>query len=189
MLTFTGERMVPWATEMQKRPDLVQEHLARYLWALSWAAGRDVVDLGCGTGYGSFILSFVANSVWGVDVEPDAIRFAALHFNGRLALIFGALDLDGVNELPAADVYVAFEVLEHLQRPGWVIEMTTGSTLLWSVPVNHDSSFHKHVYSLDQAEALVPGSTIWYQAAGGAVIVKGDPLCPSIPKLVLGVRS
>lgn len=181
-MDFTGERVVPWAKSMRARPDLMQAHIARYNWALSGVVGRAVVDLGCGTGYGSFILSFLAERVIGLDVDEEAIEFARSQFRGVEFLV---CDLEAMDELPAADVYVAFEILEHLKKPKALAEKIRGH-LVWSLPVNNHSEFHRHTYSLAEAEAFLPGSEIWYQTPPGIILPK--LYARFSPSHIVGVR-
>ena len=46
----------------------MSEHASRYALALVFAGGRHVLDLGCGTGYGSEMLTWAAASVRGFDL-------------------------------------------------------------------------------------------------------------------------
>ena len=59
MLKFTGERIVPGADNCEKlfARKMYQEHIARYLFASQFVGGRDVLDVGCGVGYGSHWLA------------------------------------------------------------------------------------------------------------------------------------
>lgn len=94
------------------------EHLARYLFAAAFCAGRRVLDIACGSGYGAYILKIMgAAEVIGVDSDAPAIAGARRHYCAegvefRVADAT-ALDLDGA----PFDLIVAFETLEHLEDP------------------------------------------------------------------------
>src|SRR5581483_2249703 len=64
LLEFTGERVVPG----QVHDDLWNEHFSRYAWAGRFAAGRRVLDAGCGAGYGRVELGATAAGVVGIDL-------------------------------------------------------------------------------------------------------------------------
>lgn len=108
---FTGERVIPGQVD----PDLWNEHLARYLFAARLARHKHVLDLACGTGYGSAELARSAGSVVAVDRAPEAVQHARLYFaRPNVAYVQGS-----VTSLPFADasfqLVTAFEVIEHLQ--------------------------------------------------------------------------
>ena len=72
-LEATGERYIP--TMMQ--PEVAVEHWHRYLIASRFVAGKRVLDIACGEGYGSALLSQTAASVVGVDISADAVQHAS----------------------------------------------------------------------------------------------------------------
>ena len=147
MVEFTGERVVPG----QVSDDLWSEHLARYAFARRYAAGKRVLDCGCGTGYGSVELAEAAIEVTGVDVSADAIDYARANYgraNTRY-LIGSCLDL----AFPAGsfDVLVAFEVIEHLKSFRQFIEesarvLTPSGLFIVSTP-------NKNYYAESRAES------------------------------------
>src|SRR6266403_1091939 len=51
-------------------------HLAAYLYAATLARDRDVLDAGCGTGFGTVMLAETARRVLGIDHSEDAIAVA-----------------------------------------------------------------------------------------------------------------
>lgn len=52
----------------------MEQHVARYAWAFRFCEGKHVVDVGCGGGYGSFLLSWVAREVDAVDRDGRRSR-------------------------------------------------------------------------------------------------------------------
>jgi len=106
---FTGERVIPGHVN----DDLWAEHVARYALATRFAQGRRVLDLGCGTGYGTADLAQVASAAVGVDLAPDAIDYAVSHFPAARFLACSASAVP----FPSAsfDLVTAFEVIEHLR--------------------------------------------------------------------------
>jgi SAM-dependent methyltransferase len=97
---------------------MAAEHHLRYRWVADLAVGKSVLDAGCGTGYGSQILSKAgARRVVGVDVEKDTLRNPSAE-----NLEFAVAD---IHELPyddgEFDVVVCFEVIEHVDGRNAVI--------------------------------------------------------------------
>jgi len=104
------ERIVPGETS----PGILALHLKRYEFALRWSEGADVLDAGCGVGYGSAHLGRQARSVLGVDSSAVALRHARAHY-AAANVDFMQADLA---ELPipdsSFDLVCAFETIEHL---------------------------------------------------------------------------
>lgn len=97
-------------------------HETRYLWAADHLAleGASVLDLGCGSGYGAFVLAEKAASVHAADSCEEAIAFARQLYkkpNLRYSKM-NACSPTLVEELSPCtyDIIVSFEVIEHLER-------------------------------------------------------------------------
>jgi SAM-dependent methyltransferase len=92
-------------------------HLRAYTEAVGQAAGRDVLDVGCNTGYGTAMFAGTARRIVGVDVSPGAIA-AARHRTDAPGAEF--VLVDGTS-LPFADatfdLVTSFQVLEHVLDP------------------------------------------------------------------------
>jgi 2-polyprenyl-3-methyl-5-hydroxy-6-metoxy-1,4-benzoquinol methylase len=130
----SAERIVPGANAS---PYMVQ-HVGRYLWAMDAARGKDVIDLGCGDGYGAFLLSWVASSVVGIDLSDAAITEARQKYSGHPSgPEYRIGDLTQPAELPdSAQLATCFEVLEHVPQAQLVVEAAAQRVprLLMSVP-------------------------------------------------------
>lgn len=99
------------------RNDLFVAHESIYRFFARFAEGRDVLDAGCGTGYGTFALSRAARSVVGVDIDGASVRYAARHYRAP-NLRFMRADLEKlVFDGDAFDVVVSSNALEHLAEP------------------------------------------------------------------------
>ncbi len=176
---YTGERAVPWNPATGSR--VMHLHVMRYAWALPFCHNKRAVDLGCGCGYGAYMLSWVARDVLGVDVDTEAVKWAQQTYQaGNLRIAQGDVSVS----IPAGDVYVAFELLEHLDDPWSLVESIEG-TLVWSVPVHDDSTYHKHVFSAKRAERDFGGSIYW-QSVKGTIVPAEKASFPA--HHVLGVR-
>jgi ubiquinone/menaquinone biosynthesis C-methylase UbiE len=83
-----------------------------YRFISQWAGGGDVLDVGCGTGYGTAYLAKTANSVIGIDLSRAAIRLATQRYPAHLFRVMDAQQLSFPNE--SFDLIVSTENFEHL---------------------------------------------------------------------------
>src|SRR5438093_10994 len=87
-MDFTGERYVP-EIEGQIR----YEHLHRYALCLQLVAGKTVLDIASGEGYGSALLATAARSVTGVDIDALTVDHARhLYYKPNITFLVGSCD-------------------------------------------------------------------------------------------------
>jgi len=110
-VVWTGERVVEGGT-----PEAVwREHVARYRFAARRARDKEVLDVACGTGYGSrILLEAGAHSVLGVDICPEAIAYAREHYHGE-SLRFEVGDATNLSPYGQFDLIVSLEAIEHVE--------------------------------------------------------------------------
>jgi SAM-dependent methyltransferase len=115
------------------------EHRARYHWAAQVAAGKRVLDAGCGLGYGIEILSSAgAAEVIGLDLNAEAVEEARRRINGAGSIQQG--DIQGLDfGDDSFDLVVCFETIEHVEEaPAALAEfhrvLRPGGVLLLSSP-------------------------------------------------------
>jgi SAM-dependent methyltransferase len=202
---FTGERVIPGLVDA----DLLNEHLARYLFARHFIARMpqpaSVFDAGCGSGYGSAELAKTGASVTGADISGEAVAYAREQF-GALGIRFVEAPCESLPFAPESfDLVTAFEVIEHLER--WQELLTEanrvlkpGGVLLVSTP-NRDyytesrgdagpNPFHVHEFDYPEFQealtAIFPHVRLWTQNHAGAIVFApptpdGASLEPSTP--------
>lgn len=196
---FTGERLSGGDAE-EFTVDM-QRHLAAYRWAAERAAGRTVLDAGCGEGYGAAMLAGVASRVRGLD-QAEAIAIASARHRAP-NLEYRAWDLTRLDRLGETfELVVSFQVIEHLHDPAGFLRglaacTAPGGTLIVTTP-NRLMSVSENPYHLrewtapelrDLATPVLPGVEVlgvhgsprvlaWEAARGAQIqrILRLDPL-------------
>lgn len=109
-MEFTGERMVLGTNNYE----LEIEHLNRYHFGAQFVKDKRVLDVACGTGYGSAILAENAAFVEGIDISREAIDYAISNYSTHNIRFTQA----SVDKLPYPDNYfdvvISFETIEHV---------------------------------------------------------------------------
>ncbi|HUL96033.1 MAG TPA: class I SAM-dependent methyltransferase [Usitatibacter sp.] len=134
-LPFTGERFIPGT-----QGEIWIEHWHRYHFARRWAAGKRVLDVACGEGYGSALLAQVAASVVGIDIAEAAIAHAKQAYAAVPNLELRCAPCTALG-LPDAsvDLAVSFETVEHIAEQQQFVDelarvLKPGGVLLLSCP-------------------------------------------------------
>jgi len=115
-LSLTGERTLP---DLPEENYWYRRHLVVYEWVAARAAGRRVVDMACGEGYGSDVLANAAASVVGVDANPEAHEHARLRYV-RPNLRFERDLVESFAE--PCDAVVFLQTIEHVRDAGAILE-------------------------------------------------------------------
>lgn len=133
-LPLTGERTVPGLAEENY---WFRRHEVAYRHCVDICAGKEVLEAGCGEGYGAELLASRARRVVAVDYDGATVAHVRARYP-RLTVVesnLAALPLaDG-----AFDVVVNFQVIEHLwDQPQFITEclrlLRPGGLLLMSTP-------------------------------------------------------
>ncbi len=163
-MKFTGERVIPDQCE----PDLLNEHLARYLFARQFTPGKKALDAACGAGYGTRMLAESAQAVHGVDIDPEAVDYARRHYATPEAR-FTVADCTSLPFPPDHfEVVIAFEILEHLAdaqpllreldrvlAPGGILVLSTPNRLYYTDDRGERNPFHPREYDYAELNELL----------------------------------
>src|SRR5918912_1338672 len=115
-LALTGERTLP---DVPAENYWFRRHLAVYEWVAEHCAGRDVVDMACGEGYGVNVLARRARHVTGVDANPEAHEHARLKYT-RPGVRFVRDLVEWYSE--PCDAVVFLQTIEHVQNPKEILD-------------------------------------------------------------------
>ena len=162
-MEFTGERFVP---EVHGVIEL--EHLHRYRQACRFAAGKAILDLASGEGYGAAMLARTAAKVIGVDSSADSVAHAShrYHRDNLEYMVGTCADIP----LPNAciDVVVSFETIEHhdrheqmmqevrrVLRPDGILVISTPDKYHYSIEPGRVNPYHvKELYQHEFKQLL-----------------------------------
>jgi SAM-dependent methyltransferase len=164
VLTLTGERTIP---DLDIENYWFRRHEVAYERLATRCAGRDVLEAGCGEGYGADLLAGVARRVVAVDYDETAVA----HVRSRYPRV--EVMQANLAELPlddaSVDVVVNFQVIEHLWdqgqfvreclrvlRPSGLLMMSTPNRITFSpgrdTPIN---PFHTRELDADELTELL----------------------------------
>ncbi len=157
---FTGEQP-GWGKDFDYDE---ARHLSAYLYATELAAGKRVLDAGCGEGFGTQRLAEVATSVTGIDRSEDAIGTCRRTWN-KPNLSFEVADVAEAGVLAGQfDLVCSFQIIEHLEDPTGFLEklrgqLAPGGTLLLTTPNRLESvsenPYHVREYTAAELRPLI----------------------------------
>ncbi|MBS4726991.1 class I SAM-dependent methyltransferase [Mycobacterium sp. SM1] len=165
-LALTGERTVPG---LAVENYWFHRHRVAYQRLAPLCAGREVLDAGCGEGYGARLIAGVARRVIGLDYDEATVAHVRAHYP-QVDVIHANLA-----EMPlpdgSVDAVVSLQVIEHLWdqarflrecfrvlRPSGLLMVSTPNRITFSpgrdTPIN---PFHTRELNADELTALLAG--------------------------------
>ncbi|GAC1658379.1 MAG: hypothetical protein NVS4B13_01230 [Candidatus Elarobacter sp.] len=163
-MEFTGERFVP-----SLKGQIYYEHLHRYAIAARFCAGKRVLDIASGEGYGAALLAQRAAQVIGVDLDERSVEHARrAYYAANLRFMCGS-----VTDIPLADASIdvvsSFETIEHVAEhdrmldeirrvlvPGGVVVLSSPNKLIYSDVPGFANPFHvKELYFSELRDLLM----------------------------------
>ena len=90
-------------------------HLRAYEYAKEFVNDKNVLEIGCGSGYGSKFLSQFAKSITTVDIDKDSLEYAKKNNSNSNIEYINANILEGINKNDQSyDIAISFQVIEHI---------------------------------------------------------------------------
>ncbi len=175
-LPLTGERTVPGIAEENY---WLRRHEAAYEYALPYAAGRSVLEVGSGEGYGTDLLATVARRVLGVDYDALTVAHAAAAYKRPDFVRANLAALPVPSE--SVDLLAALQVVEHVWnhpefvreclrvlRPEGLLYLSTPNRLTFSPGLAQPANpFHTREFTAAELVALVTGCGLRTEAVLG----------------------
>ncbi|MEH1903250.1 MAG: glycosyltransferase [Nostoc sp.] len=163
-MEFTGERYVPSLNGQIK-----YEHLHRYALCVDYVAGKTVLDIACGEGYGCALFASTAKSVVGVDINSEVVDYATNEYSthNNVRFIVGSCDSVPLSD-NSVDVVTSFETIEHhdkheemmqeikrVLKPDGVLIISSPNRLTYSDEPKYSNPFHVKELYYDELAALL----------------------------------
>jgi 2-polyprenyl-3-methyl-5-hydroxy-6-metoxy-1,4-benzoquinol methylase len=151
----TGERCCPAFQD-----EIFINQLKVYKFASQFCSGKKVLDVGCGTGYGTAYLANSAQSATGVDISSQAIRYARKQYRNS-NLHFERMNAESLTFADGSfDFIVSTENFEHLSDHKANLRhisrvLTNRGTLLLATPnpemfIGTPNPYHTHEFTYDE---------------------------------------
>jgi len=175
-LPLTGERTVPG---LAVENYWFRRHEVAYRQCEPLCAGQDILEAGCGEGYGADFIASVARRVVAVDYDPATVSHVRRRYP-RVQVVAANL---AALPMPDAsvDVVVNFQVIEHLWdqpqfiteclrvlRPGGLLAISTPNRITFTpgsdVPVN---PFHTRELNAGELRELLAAGGFEIQSMSG----------------------
>jgi 2-polyprenyl-3-methyl-5-hydroxy-6-metoxy-1,4-benzoquinol methylase len=164
-LELTGERTLP---DVPAENYWYRRHLAVYEWIGALVIGKRVLDMACGEGYGSAVLARAADSVLGVDANPEAFEHARLRYTAQNVRFERGM-VENHGEPGSYDAVVFLQTIEHVHDPvavlrhlrsllaeGGAAYISTPNVLTLAPPgaAKSDNPWHLKEYRAHEFDAL-----------------------------------
>ncbi|MHC5539607.1 methyltransferase domain-containing protein [Singulisphaera rosea] len=168
-MKLSGERYFPRLTNPELlpfEPFISYEHWHRYFYAVPFIAGKVVLDIASGEGYGSAFLSERAARVCGVDVSEEAVEHASEQYRrDNLQFFHGSAEQIPIPGEHVFDVIVSFETIEHLDadaqarfaaevrrllKPDGVFLLSTPNRITYNEGDTHSNPYHLHEFTREE---------------------------------------
>jgi len=144
------------------------EHIHRYQLATILSKGKDVLDIACGAGYGSWMIAQDAHRVYGVDASGEVVAHATQRFKHANLTFHQGFCAEIPLTDACVDTVVSFETLEHIfeqdafldecrrvLRPDGILIISTPNLEVYNLGRNDRNPFHVKELSRTELETAL----------------------------------
>jgi O-antigen biosynthesis protein len=185
-MEFLNERLVPDCYLNDR--NLYYWHVSRYDYAKKFVTRDDIIlDVACGTGYGTFELATLARKIYGVDIDGQTIKFASQNYSSFNLTFLQHDCLDISKRLTEKiDLCTSFETIEHLTaneqqvflqeickllKKDGILLISTPNKPIYNLQ-NGSNPYHKHELHHNEFKSLL--ETYFH-----SVIILGQHISPN----------
>ena len=154
----------------QQHKAVYPDHWERYEFAIPYVKNKRILDVACGSGYGTALLARQgASHAIGLDLESGAVSWAQKYYGNFANYQTVLSDEPWPVETGTVDVVVSMETLEHVTDPGFFLQqiarcLAPDGIVVMSTPLNETASrlsphnpFHLREYSWEEFGDLLSG--------------------------------
>lgn len=165
-IKFTGERFIPGIED----DALTVEHIQRYRSVLQLVKGKKVLDIACGEGYGTEILSAEAEEMIGIDIDAGSVQRAKNKYQKEnLTYLVGDITAIPVSD-HSIDIVVSFETIEHVEeiqqqqflieikrvlKPEGILIISTPNKAIYSDRHQYQNKWHKKEFYKEEFQKFL----------------------------------
>ena len=131
-------------------PPFFYQQQKAYSFSLQFVKDKDILEIGSGSGYGTYRLAKAARNILGIDSDKITVRKSIEKYKtSNLKFICSKIeDYRGENK---HDVIVAFQVLEHIEKPKIFFEKVASiikkdGLLIVTTPNKQTQSYNENPY-------------------------------------------
>lgn len=110
---ISGERSM---TDTSIMETTIEQHKFAYNYAKRYVKNKTVLEIGCGTGYGSNLLEKYVKNITAFDKDSNTIKIDIAKYRGK-KINFLCSSIEDFYIKKHFDVVISFQVIEHIKNP------------------------------------------------------------------------
>ncbi len=135
----------------------ISQHKTVYSFCRKFTKNKNIVEIGCGTGFGANFLAMESKSVVAIDSDKFAIEECQQYFQ-RNNLTFISSSIESFTSIQKVDTVICLQVIEHLNTPEILLKKTVdllkkNGHFIISTPNAATQSYNENPYHIKEFTA------------------------------------